>query len=69
MRYQSSASSVKIKIQKMAVNAISPPALDPTVAVALVKLEPDVCVCDKISKGLKAFLEQGHCVVLYGDAH
>ena len=31
MRYQSSASSVRIKAQKMASKAINPPALDPKI--------------------------------------
>ena len=39
MRYQSSVSSVEIKIQKMTSKAINPPALDPKVVV---KLEPDM---------------------------
>ena len=41
MRYQSSASSVKIKIQKMASKPTNPPALDPKVVV---KLESGMCM-------------------------
>ena len=41
MRYQSSVSSVRIKIQKMVSKAISPPALDPKVVV---RLESDMCM-------------------------
>ena len=40
MRYQSSVSSIEIKIQKMTSKAINPPALDP---IVVVKLESDMC--------------------------